>query len=165
MVFHDERCYMIISFIGHSFVFPEKEVKEILQEQIINNIPHSTPVTCYTGGYGDFDQICAHVCKGSKKEYQNIEVVYITPYLNQSEQTKIKLMQESGLCDSSIYPPIENIPLKFAILKRNEWMIDNSDMIIAYVNHSFGGAYKSLLFAKRKKKKIINICDFLNTTL
>ena len=108
---------MIISFIGHSFVFPEKEVKEILQEQIINNIPHSTPVTCYTGGYGDFDQICAHVCKELKKEYQNIEVVYITPYLNQSEQTKIKLMQESGLCDSSIYPPHRKHSFKICNLK------------------------------------------------
>ena len=54
----------------------------------------------------------------------------------------------------------EHIPPRFAILKRNEWMIDNADLVIAYVDHRYGGAYKSLLFAQRRKKKIINICDY-----
>ncbi len=61
---------------------------------------------------------------------------------------------------ASIYPPIENTPPRFAILKRNEWMMTNADVIIAYVTHNYGGAYKSLEVAKRKKKKIINICEF-----
>jgi len=70
-------------------------------------------------------------------------------------------MQRCGLCDTSIYPPIENVPPKFAISKRNEWMMISADLIIAYVNRSYGGAYKSLQVAKRRKKKIINICNFL----
>ena len=40
-------------------------------------------------------------------------------------------------------------------------MMANADMIIAYVNHDYGGAYQSLKVAKRKKKNIINICDLL----
>ena len=71
----------------------------------------------------------------------------------------IKEMQENGFCDTSIYPPIERVPLRFAISKRNEWMMENADLIIAYITHSYGGAYKSLRVAKRKKKKIINIFD------
>jgi len=70
-------------------------------------------------------------------------------------------MQRCGLCDTSIYPHIENVPPKFAISKRNEWMMISADLIIAYVNRSYGGAYKSLQVAKRRKKKIINICNFL----
>ncbi|MBQ3489992.1 MAG: hypothetical protein IJA86_05345 [Clostridia bacterium] len=71
----------------------------------------------------------------------------------------IKEMQNCGFCDTSIYPPIEQVPPRFAISKRNEWMMANADLIIAYVNHEYGGAYQSLRVAKRKKKKIINICD------
>lgn len=78
---------------------------------------------------------------------------------NMSEQKKINEMQRNGMVDASIYPPIENTPPKFAILKRNEWMMRNADMVIAYVKHDYGGAYKSLQIAKREKKKIINICD------
>ena len=69
--------------------------------------------------------------------------------------------ESSGICDTSIYPPIENVPLKFAISKRNEWMMTNADIIIAFVNRGYGGAYKSLQAAKRRKKKIINICELI----
>ena len=152
---------MTITFAGHSVICSSAKVKEIVKEQIRNNIIDVGDVTCYLGGYGDFDEICACACRELKGEYVGIEVVYVTPYLRLSEQAKIKEMQRCGLCDTSIYPPIENTPSKFAILKRNEWMVTNADLIIAYVNRSYGGAYKSLQVAKRRKKKIINICEFI----
>ena len=152
---------MIIAFAGHSLISSTDRVKETVKEQIRNNIIDVKLITCYLGGYGDFDEICARACRELKQEYDDIEVVYVTPYISLSEQAKIKEMQSYGLCDTSIYPPIENVPLRFAISKRNEWMITNADLIIAYVNRSYGGAYKSLQVAKRKKKKIINIYDLL----
>lgn len=59
--------------------------------------------------------------------------------------------------DDIIYPPIENVPYKYAIIRRNEWMIDVADFVIAYVKYSWGGAARSLEYAKRKKKNIIQI--------
>jgi hypothetical protein len=47
---------------------------------------------------------------------------------------------------------------RYAIIKRNEYMIDESDFIIFYVTHRFGGgAYRALEYAKRKNKQYINI--------
>ena len=152
---------MTIAFAGHSFISSNNMVKEMVKDQIRNNIIDNNLVTCYLGGYGNFDEICARACRELKQEYGTIEIVYVTPYISLSEQTKIKEMQCCGLFDTSIYPPIENVPPRFAILKRNEWMMTNADLIIAYVNHNYGGAYKSLQVAKRKKKKIINIYDLL----
>ena len=152
---------MTITFAGHSLITSIDCIKEMVKEQIRNFIIDSEMVICYLGGYGDFDNICALACKELKREYSGIEVVYIAPYISLSEQAKIKEMQSWGLCDSSIYPPIENVPPRFAVSKRNEWMIENADLIIAYVDHNFGGAYKSLQVAKRKKKKIINLYDIL----
>jgi len=150
---------MIISFAGHSFVHSNANLKEIVKEQIKRIALNSQSAICYLGGYGDFDAICAYACRELKQEYLGIEIVYVTPYITEAAQSKIKEMQNYGLCDRSIYPPLENVPPKFAILKRNEWIIKNSDVIIAYVNHDWGGAYKSLQMAKRQKKKIINIGD------
>ena len=39
-------------------------------------------------------------------------------------------------------------------------MIKSADVVVVYVNHRYGGAYKSLAVAERNKKEIINICDF-----
>ncbi len=152
---------MTITFIGHSLIPSSAGVKEAVKEQIRNNITDVKDVTCYLGGYGDFDAICARACKELKEECTNIDVVYVMPYISLSEQAKTKEMLRCGLCDTSIYPPIENVPPRFAISKRNEWMIANADLILAYVNHSYGGAYKSLQVAKHKRKKIVNICDFM----
>lgn len=152
---------MIISFAGHSDVPVCKSIKEIVKVQIRNNIVDCESVVCYLGGYGNFDEICAYACRELKEEFPYIELVYVTPYINLSEQGKITEMIDRKLYDASIYPPIENVPPKFAILKRNEWMMKNADLVVAYVNRRYGGAYKSLQMARRKKKKIINIFDFI----
>ena len=152
---------MTITFTGHSIISSSVKVKEAVKEQIQNSIIDVQSVTCYLGGYGNFDEICARACRELKEEYDGIELVYVTPYVSLSEQAKIKEMQRRGLYDTSIYPPIENVPPRFAISKRNEWMMTNADLIIAYVDHSYGGAYRSLRVAKRLKKKIINICDLI----
>lgn len=63
-----------------------------------------------------------------------------------------------ALFDSTLYPSIERTPRHFAIVKRNEWMINNADFLIAYVVYNWGGAYKTFEYAKRKKHtSVINI--------
>ena len=162
MEFHELRVKdMIITFAGHAFISFSDRVKESIKEQIRNLIVDAEPIRCYLGGYGAFDEMCAAACRELKREYDCIQLVYITPYLDLAQQEKIRLMQNCALYDTSIYPPIENVPPRYAIVKRNEWMITNADLIIVYVNRNYGGAYKSLQFAKRKKKRIINIVDCL----
>lgn len=156
----NKRDSMTIAFAGHSFISSHDRVKEMVKQQIRNALLPSEVVICYLGGRGDFDDICACACRELKHEYSGIETVYVTPYLNSSEREKINEMQRSGLCDTSLYPPIEHTPPRFAISKRNEWMMTSADLIIAYVNHNYGGAYQSVQVAKHRKKKIINICDF-----
>ena len=151
---------MIISFAGHSFVSRGEKLCELVKEQIIKNARCDESITFYLGGYGDFDEICARACRELKRAYKSIELVYVMPYITASEQEKVKEMIRDGLYDSSIYPPIENVPPKFAISKRNEWIASNVDLMIAFVNHKYGGAYKTLISAKRKNKKIINLCNF-----
>ena len=152
---------MIISFAGHASVPSNNELKEIIKDQIRKNITSSDFITFYLGGYGAFDEVCALACRELKKEYKNVELVYVTPYINLQKQDELRNIKNLNLYDASIYPPIEDAPPKLAILKRNEWMMKNADLIIVYVDHNYGGAYRSLQVAKRSKKSIINIVDVL----
>lgn len=62
--------------------------------------------------------------------------------------------------DGTIYPDLEYVPKRLAIVKRNEWMIDKAAFLIAYVEHDRGGAYRTLKYAKKKKHiKVINLCN------
>ena len=63
---------------------------------------------------------------------------------------------DTSPCDSSLYPPLESVPKKLAIVRRNRWMVDQADVVVRYVLHSWGGAATTLEYAKQKKKRIIS---------
>lgn len=46
-------------------------------------------------------------------------------------------------------------------LKRSKWVVKEADLVIAYVTYYWGGAAKTLEYAKRKKKTIINLASTL----
>jgi hypothetical protein len=58
----------------------------------------------------------------------------------------------------SIYPDgFETIHPKFAIEKRNQWMIERADCCLCYIDRTYGGAYKFACLAKRKGLNVINL--------
>ena len=150
---------MIITFLGHSTLPDTSELYEGVKRAILQNVAENEKILFYCGGYGDFDELCASVCRSARHEIGDCEIIFVTPYITESQQRKTDEKIKLKLYDSSIYPPIEHVPPRFAISKRNEWMIEQSDLIIAYVNHDFGGAYTALRYAMRKKKRIINLVD------
>lgn len=139
---------MIVTFCGHRDVTNETEVKKQLVE-IIKSLILRGAKEFYLGGYGHFDLLAAKAVKQLQKDYPQIQSILILPYLNHN--------YSAAMYDASIYPPIENTPKKFAILKRNERMVDAADIVIAYVKYPFGGATKTLEYAQKRKKEIVEI--------
>ena len=144
---------MVITFCGHSD-FSKSEEYEIKLINLLEKFCKQHQVDFYLGDYGKFDAF-AYCCAKKIKEMQpKTKLYFVSPYLNNNFR---KLLMAKNKFDEIIYPALENVPPKFAILKRNEWMVEKSDVIIAFVNRNFGGAIKMLSFAKKKKKKIINL--------
>ncbi len=135
-----------VTFCGHGTVSNEREVEKWLT-QVTMDLINQGAKTFYLGGYGEFDSLCKKVLSIHKKTYTEIEILLIVPYLNHK-------MSTAGY-DGTIYPDIEKTPPKFAISARNKWMVEQSDCVVAYVIHGWGGAAKTLEHAKRKKKNII----------
>ena len=102
--------------------------------------------TFYLGGYGTFDGLAAAALRKLKETYPHIELILVLTYLNRDI--------DASRYDGTTYPPLEKVPLRYAIVKRNEWMVCESDVVISGVTHGWGGAAKTLEFAQRKKKVI-----------
>ena len=63
--------------------------------------------------------------------------------------------------EDTLYPEgLELSHPKFALDRRNRWMIDAAEYCICYVNHDWGGAYKFVSFAKSKGLQIQNLANF-----
>ena len=82
-----------------------------------------------------------------KATYPQIEAVLVLAYLNREI--------DASRYDSTTYPPLENVPPRYAIVKRNEWMVRESGVVISGVTHEWGGAAKTLDYARRKQKVIV----------
>ena len=147
---------MIITFCGHSNCLFKYDVKEQLKNILVGEIIKNPTCKFYLGGYGDFDGFCLRTLKDLKVDFPEIELIFITPYLDKNYS---KLEFAKYHYDDVIFPPLESVPRKFAILKRNEWTVDSADLVIAFVMYSWGGAAKTLEYAKRKKKTIINLAS------
>ena len=136
---------MIVTFCGHSELSNGALVREWLSG-VCERLIVSGANEFSLGGYGAFDDLCADVLCGLKLQYRHIRLVLVLPYLNRA-------MPTAGY-DATVYPPLESVPLRYAILRRNEWMIQHSDVVVAYVIHDWGGAARTLEYARRKKKLI-----------
>ena len=60
----------------------------------------------------------------------------------------------------TFYPEgLESVPRRFAIARRNDWMLKEADTVVAYVRFFGGGAGQFVQKAERQKKRIINLAD------
>jgi len=147
---------MIVSFCGHRHIFDNKNDLKTKILEILEKFSDSKDLVFLCGAYGDFDRIgysCA--CK-IKEKNSDAKIVFVSPYYDSDFIASKKEIYP--LIDEVVYPNLENVPKKFCILERNKYIIDESDLIIAYVRRKIGsGAYQMLDYARKKNKKIHNL--------
>ena len=145
---------MIITFCGHSTYSPTREDEDWML-LLFEGVSRIQPITFYIGGYGNFDEFAKRCAQKYKATHPGTKVCFISPYLGKWLEDRKEYLQREY--DEILYPEIENVPPKFAISKRNEWMVDQADYVIAYVKTHYGGAYNTLLYAHKHKKPYTNI--------
>ncbi len=148
---------MIITFCGHATFVGTKEMENRLLD-CFDQVACQESIDFYLGGYGAFDEFAFAACKKYKEMHIDTRLIFITPYITEQYQKKV-LFLEKDRYDEILYPAIENKPLRFAISYRNQWMIEKADLVIAFVERDWGGAYKSYRYAKRKGKRIFNLAN------
>lgn len=149
----------ICCFIGHSKIYADKDFELKVYEKCEELIKNCDVTSFWAGNYGAFDCLAARMVKRLKEKYPYIELDLVIPYLTEAiNKDKEKYYKEYDCMLMADIP--ECTPAKYRILKCNQYMVDCSDYLIAYVNYSFGGAAKTLEYAKRKKNiEIFNFGD------
>ena len=136
----------ICAFFGHHELW--RDVNTELELAVRHAINEGCSIF-WCGGYGTFDQCAAGTVKRLKTEFPDLHLELILAYLSQS-----KIIPD--LYDRTMYPDgLESVPQRFAISKRNRWMVQNCDLVITCVDHGYGGAYAAFCQAARQQKKIL----------
>lgn len=143
---------MTCTFLGHRDT--PSSVEPILRSILIDLIENQNASLFYLGNQGNFDRIAQRVLLQLKENYSYIRFFIVLAY-------RPSLKNCSDKDNNTIYPEVlETTPLKYAISKRNQWMIDHSDFVVTYIRYTTGGAATSQKIAEKKGKKIIKLSDF-----
>ena len=60
--------------------------------------------------------------------------------------------------DDTMFPKgLELVHPRYAIDRRNQWMLDHSDYVVTYVRHGWGGAAKFAAIAEHRGKTVIKL--------
>lgn len=137
---------MTVTFFGHSHVSDADELNVWL-DKVLDLLIAEGADRFYLGGCGDFDRFAAEAVKAKKEEKPDIEMALVTAYLGRHA--------DGESYDYMIYPTLKDVTQRSAIPKRNEWMVDSADVVVAYVTHEWGGAAKTLEYARRCGKRVI----------
>ena len=143
---------MIVAFCGHANYHERPGDRERALSEI-ENCAKGAPVEFFLGLYGGFDSFALSLARSYKEKHADAILSFVSPYMDETYLAR----RDVERFDRVIYPEIEEAPRKFAISARNRWIAGQADLVIAYVEHEYGGAYAMLRTALAKGKRIFNL--------
>ena len=137
---------MVCTFFGHRDA--SDSLTDELRKTLIELLETGNVDVFYIGNSGNFDRLVSSVLYELSSE-NSFTCQIVLSYLPEQER-------EFNF-DTILPEGIEDVPRRFAISYRNQWMIEHSDMVVTYVKRNYGGAHQFKELAKKKGKKVIEI--------
>ena len=147
----------ICSFFGHRDAVISDELYAIAKAEIERSVDFGCRIF-YFGEYGTFDCMCYKIVTQIQEDRRELEIKRVYCVAREEYlRKKVRYFNKEDY-DEVIYLEPSFDGWYKSIYYRNCAMIDRSDYIIFFAEEREGsGAYKALKYAKRKKKKIVNL--------
>ena len=141
---------MVVTFFGHKDT--QKSIETVLRANLIDLIENYGATEFYVGNNGKFDVMVYRQLEELSQIYP-ITYSIVLAYLPVEKNKYFDFT-------NTIYPEgIETVPKRFAISRRNKWMIQRADVVVTYVTNYFGGAYQFKSIAEKEGKRIIELSE------
>ena len=141
---------MTVTFFGHKDT--PKETEPTLRTTLIDLIENHGATEFYVGNNGSFDTMV-------RRQLEDLSQTYPITYSVVLAYLPTKKSVYDDLTSTILPEGIETAPKRFAISWRNKWMVEQSDAVVTYVTHSFGGAAQFKALAQRQGKTVIELSE------
>ena len=143
---------MMCTFLGHHDV--QSNIREALKKVIIELIQNGVN-EFVVGNNGKFDFYAQEILFELQNRGEKINISIALSHIDEESLTN-----NQGF---TVFPDVlEKCLPRFAISKRNDWMIKKSQIAVVYLAQNFSNTSKWVEKAKRRKLKIININDYIH---
>lgn len=149
-----------VAFIGHRIVDKLNAARDELLKIVTYLIEHYEFVEFLVGKDGDFDDIAAQAVRRVQKDLgkANSFLVWVQPY-----EMAMNEYLEKSFDEIYLPPELYHVHYKGAIVARNKWMVDQCDLLIAYIKNKDGNAKKIFDYGIGKGKYFVNVADLLES--
>ena len=130
-----------------------EEIKAKLRDVIVDLINNQGVDMFYVGHQGQFDGLVHGVLKKLQQDYPTIRYAVVLAYMPSQKR------EYDDYSDTMLPEGIESVHPHYAISWRNKWMLEQSDFVVTYITHSWGGAAQYANKAKKQGKTVINIVN------
>ncbi len=148
---------MIIGVTGHRKI--ELDLYPFVIEKATSLFKEYNPEKVISGMALGFDGLVCDICIEN-----NIPYIAAVPFLGQENVwNNAQKEKYKDLLDKACEVRYIGAPgyAAYKMFWRNEWIVDNSDLMIAYYDYSGkGGTYQCIKYAELKNKTVINIGDY-----
>ncbi|MBQ8351147.1 MAG: hypothetical protein IJY20_03775 [Clostridia bacterium] len=141
---------MTCTFFGHANT-PDS-IKDGLKKEIMRLIDEQNIKKFYVGNNGSFDFYVQNILEKITKARKDVQYNIVLSYINEHALNNCQ--------NATVFPEgLENALPKFAIAKRNDWLIENADLVITYTEHKLSNCYKWVQKAMKKRLPVINLAE------
>ena len=139
---------MTATFFGHKDT--PKETEPTLRTTLVDLIENHGATEFYVGNNGNFDTMV-------RRQIEDLSQTYLITYSVVLAYIPTKKSEYDDYTKIILPEGIETAPKRFAISYRNKWMVEQADIVVTYVTHSFGGAAQFKELAERQGKTVIEL--------
>lgn len=142
-----------VSLFGHRKIDDLRQLEARLASVVSELMRTKEYVAFLVGRNGEFDEFAASVIKLTQRRVgaEGSDVTLVLPY----RVSDIEYYEK--YYDNVVIPAcLHGVHPKSAITLKNRWMVEQSDLVIVYVERK-GGAWTAMKYAERQNKKVINL--------
>ncbi len=138
----------VCTFFGHREC--PGTIKPVLRNTLEDLIINHGVDLFYVGNQGQFDACVRSVLQELKKEYPQTHYAVVLAYMPGIQN------EYEDFSDTMLPEGIESVHPRFAISWRNDLLLRQTDFVVTYITHTWGGAYKYAEKAKKLGKIMID---------
>lgn len=140
------------AFFGNDYQWSRSDIRKKVKEQILKLIDEEDVDTFIVGVKGAYENDAYDAVLDVRKERPNIQIVLVVSSIREANEG-------TRPCNDVVLPDKAAIGYKrWCIVHRNNWIIENTDFIIAY-NRFEGRAFEVCKKAKNRGVQVIELAD------
>jgi len=145
----------ICTFAGHGDRAYSVEEKERLYDACGKLVEENGITEFWVGNYGAFDHAAAAAVQRLKSSFP-VELDLVLPYMTREIEGNLEAYRQAF--DNILIAEIPlNVPKRLYIVHCCHYMADKAAVMVAYISRSYGGAIRTVRYAKSRGVPVVNL--------